>query len=72
MAMGRMGLRGTEGDSPALSNELLAGLSAAQGEAATIGDLAGLTQRRLSVKVDQHQLRLLEAEVAEEEVRERA
>ena len=61
-----------DGDSLALSNELLAALSEAQGEVASIGDLAGLTQRMLSVKVDQQQLRLLEEQVAEDETREKA
>ena len=61
-----------DGDSLALSNELLAALSEAQGEVASIGDLAGLTQRMLSVKVDQQQLCLLEEQVAEDETREKA
>ena len=60
------------GDSPALSNELLSALSEAQGDVATIGDMAGLSQRMISVKVDQQQRRLLDQQVGDQEVREKA
>ena len=61
-----------QGDSQALSNELLSALSEAQGEAATVGDLAGLTQKMISIKIDQQQHRLLEQQVDENEIREKA
>ena len=42
------------------------------GEEVQAADLVGLTQKMISAKVDQHQLHLLEEEVGEDEVREKA
>ena len=61
-----------EGDRPTLTPQLLAALSASSGEEVQAADLAGLTQRMISTKVDQHQLHLLQDEVGENEVREKA
>ena len=61
-----------EGDRPTLTPQLLAALSASSGEEVQAADLAGLTQRMISAKVDQHQLHLLQDEVGENEVREKA
>ena len=57
---------------PTLSPRLLAALSAAQGEAATAADLAGMTQRQMSVKIDLHQQQLLLEQVDQGNERERA
>ena len=59
-------------DRPALSAQLLAALSESQGAEATEADLVGLTQRMISLKVDEHQLHLLQEQVGEDEVREKA
>ena len=48
---------------PTLSAQLLAALSAAQGEEATAADLAGMTQKQMSVKIDLHQQQLLVQQV---------
>ena len=55
-----------------LQPQLLAALAVAQGEQVTEADLAGLSQRMISVKVDQHQLQQLQDQVPEEDVREKA
>ena len=58
---------------PTLSPRLLANLSAAQGEEATAADLAGMTQKQMSVKIDLHQQQLLVQQVDQQgEDRERA
>ena len=54
------------------SPQLLAALSTSCGEEVLAADLAGLTQRMISAKVDQHQLHLLQEDVGEDEVREKA
>ena len=61
-----------EGDRPSLSPQLLTTLSASCGEEVQAADLTGLTQRMISAKVDQHQLHLLQEDVGEDEVREKA
>ena len=53
-----------------LSPQLLAAISAAQGEEALEADLVGLNQHQMSSKVDLHQQRQLIGGIEEEEVRE--
>ena len=55
-----------------LHPRLLAALAVAQGEQVTEGDLTGLSQRMISLKVDQHQLQQLQEQVPEDDVREKA
>ena len=55
-----------------LGPELLAAIGEAQGEEALEADLVGLTQRQMSLKVDQHAKQQLIEGVGEEEDRERA
>ena len=57
---------------PALSPQLLALLSAAQGEEALEENLNGVSQKQISYKVDSHQQKLLLQQFQEDEVRERA
>ena len=61
-----------EGDKPTLEPRLLAALSVSCGEEVTAADLAGLIQRMIYVKVDKHQLDLLQGGVGEDEVREKS
>ena len=57
---------------PALSPQLLALLSVAQGEEALEENLNGVSQKQISYKVDNHQQQLLLQQLQEGEVRERA
>ena len=55
-----------------LSPQLLALLSASQGEEIVEEDLMGVSQKQISYKVDLHQQQVWKQEFGEDEVRERA
>ena len=69
---GRQAAAEGEEEEGVLQPQLLAALSAAQGEQVREADLVGMTQRQMGIKVDLEQQRKLKELVGEDEERERA
>ena len=63
---------GLNPDDPLLPQSLLDRLSAEQGELVQEEDVNGVSQKQLSWKIDQHLLKVLQEQIGEEEMREKA